>query len=169
MWHEYQPVRDKYPTLDSRPTSAALAALLDLPVLRPLSYQENRTSCKGDFNLPSSTSSRNRNLKAALLQASAAPSEQACSRCAERKNLWDSCVGGEGCAGCTYNGNGKQCSNRTSTISRERDHRLTTKQGPSTERRPQSYRLTRESPPRGGGPLHSSVQRMQSGWGRSRP
>ncbi|KAK6210922.1 hypothetical protein LQW54_005800 [Pestalotiopsis sp. IQ-011] len=112
VWHAYQPVRDKYPTLDSRPTSAALAALLDLPVRRPLSYQENRTSCKGDFNLPSSTSSRNRNLKAALLQASAAPSEQACSRCAERKNLWDACVGGEGCAGCTYNGNGKQCSNR---------------------------------------------------------
>ncbi|KAF3026772.1 hypothetical protein E8E14_014859 [Neopestalotiopsis sp. 37M] len=93
------------------PTATALVQLLNKPVQRSLRYKEDRTSCKGDFNLPRSVPSSNRNLKAALLQVSAAPSERECSRCAERKNLWDVCVGGEGCAGCTYNGNRAQCSN----------------------------------------------------------
>lgn len=111
MWHEYKSVRDKYPTLDRLPTATALVQLLNKPVQRSLRYKEDRTSCKGDFNLPRSVPSSNRNLKAALLQVSAAPSERECSRCVERKNLWDVCVGGEGCAGCTYNGNRAQCSN----------------------------------------------------------
>lgn len=108
VWYAYDAVRREYPTLQDRPTAPDLVALLDLPPVRELRYHPERTR-RSDFGLTANTSSKNRDLGAALLQVTAAASGQECGRCRGQKNLWDVCVGGIGCAGCIYNGNKLQC------------------------------------------------------------
>ncbi|KAI0174868.1 hypothetical protein BJ166DRAFT_587639 [Pestalotiopsis sp. NC0098] len=108
VWYACDAVRTAYPTLQDRPTAPDLVALLDLPPVRQLRYHAESTR-RSDFGLSTTTQAKNRNLKAALLQVTAAASPQECSRCGKRKNLWDVCVGGLGCAGCIYNGQKCQC------------------------------------------------------------
>ncbi|ETS81477.1 hypothetical protein PFICI_06479 [Pestalotiopsis fici W106-1] len=111
VWSAYNAVRQKYPTLQSRPTARSVRGLLDLPVVRPLRY-DRQSVRRSDFNLPpGAPQSGNRNLKAALLQVSSAAAQQSCSRCVQHKNLWDVCVDtGEGCcAGCLCNGQKSNC------------------------------------------------------------
>lgn len=108
VWYACDAVRRAYPTLQYRPTAPDLVALLDLPPVRELRYHAESTR-RSDFGLSTTTQAKNRNLKAALLQVTAAASPQECSRCRKRKNLWDVCVGGLGCAGCIYNGQKCQC------------------------------------------------------------
>ncbi|ETS86217.1 hypothetical protein PFICI_00045 [Pestalotiopsis fici W106-1] len=108
VWLAYHDVRAKYPRLHNTPTSPHLRVLLNLPAVRELRFNEHYGR-RHEFSLATTTPTKNRNLKAALTQASAELSEQTCTRCANHKNPWDVCVGGLGCAGCTYNGQRFRC------------------------------------------------------------
>lgn len=108
VWHAYETVRREYPTLQTRPTAPSLVDLLDLPAVRELRNDPERSKDKNDFTIgPPKT--LNRNLKAALLQASASATGVACDRCAKHLNIWDACVGAPACAGCIFNGRAYSC------------------------------------------------------------